>query len=228
MAAETKTKSESKIKTELRQYQKKTLEAFEKEDVKLPYELAIQKMRVDDFLRKAKEDQAPIQKIIQTMKRIPKVVYDKDGKATKKEYLEVNSILVSKDWKNNPLRVIDYYDGIYYEPILYTVTKGRNDETGDLILDKEYQGNKQVHDIELTDKNRKQVIQDIINNANGTFIEQVKFYYQVPDSTKGPAFRTNLYTYDQFINSSPEEMENLAWTTVSPLHSNKDRKAYMG
>ena len=63
--------------------------------------------------------------------------------------------------------------------------KGRNDETGDLILDKEYQGNKQVHDIELIDKNRKQVIQDIINNANGTFIDQVKFYYQVPDSTKG-------------------------------------------
>lgn len=142
--------------------------------------------------------------------------------------LEVNSTLISKDWKNNPLRVIDYFEGFYYEPILYTVTKGRNDETGDLILDKEYQGNKQVHDIELTDKNRKQVIEDIINNSNGSFIDQIKFYYLVPDSTKGPAFRSNIYTYDQFINSSPEEVQNLAWTTVSPLHAAKDKKSYMG
>ena len=160
---------ESKIKTQLKAYQNKTLEAFAKQGVTLPKDLARHKMRVDDFLRRAKEDQAPIQKIIQTMKRIPKVVYDKDGKAIKKEYLEVNSTLVSKDWKNNPLNVIEYFEGFHWEPILFTTTRGREEETGDLILDKQYQGNKKFHDIELTDKNRKQVIQDIINNSNGIF-----------------------------------------------------------
>lgn len=162
------------------------------------------------------------------MKRLPKVVYNKDGKAVKKEYLEVNSILEGKDWKNNPLRVIEYWEGFHYEPILYTITKGRDDDTGDLILEKEHQGNKKVHDIEMTDTNRKKIVQDIINDSNGSFIDQIKFYYEIPDSNKGGAFRSSIYTYDQFINSSPQEMENLALTTVSPIHSNKDRKNYMG
>lgn len=39
---------ESKIKTQLRQYQNKTLEAFVKEGVTLPRDLARHKMRVDE------------------------------------------------------------------------------------------------------------------------------------------------------------------------------------
>jgi hypothetical protein len=219
---------ESKLKTELREYQKKTYDAFEKEELEVPDNIRSQKMFVDDFLRKVKEDKQPIQKIIQTIKRIPKVERDpKTGKAEKKDFLEVNSQLLGKDWKDNPLRVTDYYDGFHYEPIIKTTTGDMDAETGDFITNKQHQSNKKVYDIELTDKNRKQVIEDMINNATGTYRDEIKFYYDVPDSNKGMGFRCGIYTFDTWLNSSLDELENLARTTVSPLHSAKDKKDYM-
>jgi len=48
-------------------------------------------------------------------------------------------------------------------------------------------------------------------------------------SAKGIAFVSNTLTYDQFINSSFEELENLGRTTPSPArHLIKDKKSYMG
>jgi len=147
----------------------------------------------------------------------------------KKDFLEVRSELHGKDWKGDKIPpVIDYIEGYHYEPEFTTTTK-QDFETGDLIPYKEYRGNNQIHDIELTDKTRKQVIEDIINNAAGTYIEEIKFYYQVPSSVKGASFRCDLFTYDQFINSSLDELENLARTTPSPIrYSIKDKKDYMG
>jgi len=84
--------------------------------------------------------------------------------------------------------------------------------------------------IELTEKNRKQVIEDIINKSNGTKIDAIKFYYHVPQSSKGGmSFICDQYTYDQFINSSLDEMERLARTTQSPIpYSKKDMKRIRG
>jgi hypothetical protein len=239
MSTETNSK-ESKIKAELRQYHSKTLQAFNKEGLNtnleshsgsdLPYDVRVQKDRVNDFLRRAKEDKQPIEKIIRTMKRIPIVERDpKTGKAERKDFLEVHSELRGIDWKDNPLRVTDYYDGYHYEPLIITKTGDRDPDTGDFNMTKEHQGNKQVHDIELTDKNRKKIIEDIINNATGTFKDELKFYYEIPDSYKGRGFRCSIYTYDQFINSSQDELENLARTTPSTInvHANKDRKSHM-
>jgi hypothetical protein len=222
--------NESKLKLELKAYHKKTLELFASQNLDLPYDVKIQKMRVDDFLRRAKEDKAPIQKIITYMKRIPKVVRDEKGIAIKKDFLEVHSELNGIDWKDNPLRVTDCYDGFYYEPIINTTTGDRDPETGDFKMNREHQGNRQVHDIEITEKNRKQIISDFIEGATGTYLDNIRFYLEVPDSNKGLGFRCGIYTYDQFINSSIDELENLARITPSPinLHSNKDRKGYMG
>jgi hypothetical protein len=85
-----------------------------------------------------------------------------------------------------------------------------------------------VHDIEVTDKNRKQIIEDIIYNATDTYIDEIKFYYEIPDSNKGRGFRCNIYTFDTWLNSSLDELEDLARTTPTPLHSSKDNKAYHG
>lgn len=223
---------ESKLKAELRQYQKKTLDAYGKAGVanKIPYDIhgkLYNKNQLNDFLRKVKEDEQPIQKIIMTMKRIPKLEYDKDGKPHKKDYLEVNSEIRGVDWLGNSMRVFEIFDGFHWEPQFRT-TYTRDYETGDMIPNKQYQGDKKVWDIPLDDKNRKKIIEDIINNSHGTSVDQIKFYYQIPDSIKGSGHRDDKYTYDQFINSSPEEMENLGWTRPLPLHAIKDRKGYMG
>lgn len=181
---------ESPLLTELRQYQNKTVELFTKEGLQLPHEIAGQKMYVDDFVRKVNEEKGPIQKIITTMKRIPKVVRDeKTGQARKIDVLEVHSELRGVDWKNNPLRVTDYYDGFYYRPEFRTVTKGRDDDTGDLILEKQHMGINKIHTIELTDKNRRQIVDDFINRATGTYRDEILFYYQVPSSVRGAGHR---------------------------------------
>ena len=229
----------SKLRIELEQYHDKTIEAYRKKnrnvslesnkDSDLPDDVRTQKRRVNEFLRTVNEDKQPIQKIITYMKRIPKVVRDpKTGKAEKKEFLEVHSELRGVDWKDEPKRVIDFYIGFHYEPVIITTKKGRDWDTGEFILNTNKEGDTKVYDIELTKNNMKQVIQDMINNATGSHTDEIKFYYQVPDSPKSAAFRTNIYTYDMFINSSPVEMENLALTTVSPIHSNKDKKSYFG
>ena len=229
----TETKQESQIRTELKNYQQKTFEAFEKLEpelkvkLELPHDLTQQKIFLDTFLSKAKEDKAPLQKIIMTMKRIPIVVRE-NGIATQKDFLEINSQLYSKDWKGDDLWIREFVQGYHYEPEFSTTTK-QDFETGDLIADKQHQGNKKVHDIELTDKNRKEIVETIINDATGTFKDEIKFYYEVPTRGNAMGFRCGIYTYDQFINSSLDEMERLARTTPSHLdHSKKDTKGYHG
>jgi hypothetical protein len=227
MMSTSNNENESKLKTELRDYHKKTIELFEKENLEIPYEVRMQKKHVDDFLRRAKEDKTPILKIIKTMKRIPIVVRDENGKAVKKDYLEINSELFGKDWKDNDLRVIDYIEGFHYEPIINTSTGDRDSETGDFKMNKEHQGNKKIHDIEL-DKNKKDIITSMINEATGTYTDEIKFYYEVPDSNKGMGFRCNVYSYESWLNSSLDELENLARSTPSPIsYSKKDMKSYM-
>ena len=230
---ETKTE-ESTINTELRNYHKKTVDAFTKAGLDLPYEVRVNKMFVDKFLSMAKEDKGPILKIIKTMKRIPIIIRDNEtGKAIRKDYLEINSELHAKKWTGDDLPPPpEYIEGYHYEPIIITTTGDRNPDTGDFSMKKVHQGNKQIHDIELTVQNRKKIIEEIINNATGTHIDEIKFYYQIQESNKGPAFRCANYTYDQFINASPEEMESLARKEGGPQGNiprpNKDNKNYHG
>ncbi len=114
--------------------------------------------------------------------------------------------------------------------MILKVSTTLNPETGDHIPKKEFDGMTEEYYIELTEKNRKQVIEEIVNKSNGTMIDSIKFYYHVPQSSKGGmSFRCDQYTYDQFINSSLDEMERLARTTPSPIpYSKKDMKGYMG
>jgi hypothetical protein len=87
----------------------------------------------------------------------------------------------------------------------------------------------EVYDIELTEKNRKQVIQDIINKSNGSLIENIKFYGHFESSIKGPSFRCDQFS---FINSSFDELEILARKQGGPQGNaprlSKDKKSYMG
>lgn len=230
---ESKTEAESKIKTELRNYHKKTIEAFTKAGLDVSYDVRANKKFVDDFLRKVKEDKQPIQKIILTMKRIPIVIRDpKTGKAEKKDFLVVNSQLHGKDWKDNDLWIREFIQGYHYEPIINTIAGDRDPETGDFSIDKQHQGNKQIHDIELSDSNRKKIIENMINDATGTYRDEIKFYYQIQDSNKGAGFRCAYYSFDQFLNSSPYEMESLARKEGGPQGNaprpNKDNKGYHG
>jgi hypothetical protein len=221
--SDSKTETESKI-----QFNERTIEAFEKEKLDIPRVLA-EKERNDKFKSKFKEEKGALQKIIKSMHRRPVITFDGKGKAVKKDVLTYVSEYHGKDWRGNDLWERGRIDGVYYKP-KFRVTTTLDPETGDHIPNKVFDGMTEEYYIELTEKNRKQVIEDIINKCNGTIIDFIKFYYHVPQSSKGGmSFRCDQYTYDQFINSSLDEMERLARSTPSPIpYSSKDKKQYMG
>jgi hypothetical protein len=224
MSTETKTDSKPEI-----QFNERTLEAFEKEKLDLPHGVVFEKQMHDKFRSKFKEEKGALQKIIHSMHRRPIITFDDKGKAVKKDVLSYISDYHGFDWLGNDLWIREHIDGVYYKP-KFRVTTTLDPETGNHIPKKEYDGMIEEYYIELTEKNRKQIIEDIINKSNGTMIDAIKFYYHVPQSSKGGmSFRCDQYTYDQFINSSLDEMERLARTTPSPIpYSKKDQKQYMG
>lgn len=226
MATETETKPDSKPEIE---FNERTLEAFEKEKFDVPHGVIAEKERHDKFRSKFKEVKGALQIIIKSMHRRPITTFDDKGKAVKKDVLTYNTEYWGHDWLGNVINVMDNIEGVYYKS-KFRVTTTLDPETGNHVPKKEYDGITEEYYIELTEKNRKQIIEDIINKCNGTMIDNIKFYYHVPQSSKGGmSFRCDQYTYDQFINSSLDEMERIARTTPSPIpYSKKDQKGYMG
>ena len=210
-------------------FNEQTIEEYKKEGLDPPRGEVAEKQRLDKFKATHKEDKGKLKIIVRTMHRRPIVTYDKDGKAVVKDFLTYSVDYLGKDWLDNDINILSHTHGVHRKPKFRTTTK-LNPETGDHEIKREYNGEfEEVYYIELTDKNRKQVTQDIINKSNGTLPENVLYYYHVPQSAKGMGFRCSMFTYDQFINSSPEELENLARSTPSPVHHLiKDRKSYMG
>ena len=155
----------------------------------------------DKFKSKFKEEKGALTNYYKSMHRRPIISFDETGKAIKKDVLTYISDFHGYDWLGNDLWIRDHIDGVYYKPKFRT-TMTQDLETGEHVPKKEYDGITEEYFIELTEKNRKQIIEDIINKSNGTMIDNIKFYYHVPQSSKGGmSFRCDQYTYDQFINS---------------------------
>lgn len=226
MTTETKTESEFQPKIEFDD--EKTLEAFTQEGLDPPYDVRSELERIAKFKARFKEEKGALQKIIKTMNRRQIIIYDENGKAVMKEFLTYRADYHGKDWLENDLWIRTHLHGQFKRPKFRT-TMEMNYETGDHVPRKEYDGAVDEYYIELTDKNRKQKIEEIINNSNGTIIDEILFYGHFPQSVKGSSFRCNIFTYDQMINSSLDELERLARTTPSPSrYSDKDKKGYHG
>lgn len=210
------------------EFNERTIEEYKKENIDPPYDAIARKERNDRFKSKFKIEKGELQIIIKTMHRRSVITYDNSGKAIRKDHLTYDVDYGGHDWLSNELWIRGHLHGVYQKPKFNTTTS-INPETGEHIIKKEVSGQEDIYYIELTDRTRKKIIEDIINKSNGTSIDQILFYYHVPDSGKGAGFRSNLYTYDQFINSSPEEMEMIARKTPSPVqYLIKDKKEYHG
>jgi hypothetical protein len=234
MMSETETKIESAETKAINSNSRainQTIEAFSKENVELPSSIITLKARLEKFKSKFKKDKGPLQIIINTMNRRQIPTFDKEtGKAVKKDCLTYNVDFYGKDWLGNDMWIRQHVEGMSLKPTFHTTFK-LDTETGEQVPKRELNGQDEEYYIELTDKNRKQVIQDIINNCNGSSIDQIRYYGHFNDSPDGRAFRCDLFTYDQFINSSMEEMERLGRKEGGPQGNaprfGKDRKPYM-
>lgn len=222
----------SKITTKVVRYanikfNEETIEEYKKEGLDPRRGELFKKELHDKFRAKFSKEKGKLRIIIQSFHRRPIQVVNKDGKTVTKDYLTYNTTYEGHDWLGNRIRVTDNIEGIHHKPKFYTTTK-INPDTGEYIQEREQSGQETVYTIELTEKNRKKVIEDIVNKSSSN-PENIIYYYHVPQTAKGIPFRCSIYTYDQFINSSMEELENLARKTPSPVqHLVKDRKDYHG
>jgi len=204
-----------------------TLEEYTKERVEPPRSELFKKEMYDKFRAKFSEAKGKLRVLIKSIHRRPVEVVDKDGKIVTKDYLTYDTEYVGHDWLGNTIRILDNVEGVHQKPKFQVTTK-IDPETGEYIREREQSGFETVYTIELTDKNRKKVIEDIINKSSSN-PETILYYYHIPQTIRGTSFRCSVYTYDQFINSSMQELENIARKTPSPVqYLIKDSKSYMG
>ncbi len=222
MSKVTQTKRNVDIK-----FNEQTIEEYTIEGIDPPRGELARKGRNDLFRSKFNEEKGKLRITIPTMHRRPIKVVGKDGKTITKDYLTYETNYSGHDWLGNPIQILDNIEGMHYKPKLYVHTR-INPETGEYIQERQLSGQETIYTIELTEKNRKKIIEDIVNKSNSS-PESILYYFHVPLTAKGSPFRCAIYTYDQFINSSMEELENLARKTPSPVqHLVKDRKDYHG
>jgi hypothetical protein len=208
-------------------FNEQTIQEYTKEGIEPPRGELFKKEMHDKFRAKFSEEKGKLRITIRAMHRRPIQVIGKDGRTVTKDYITYTTTFEGHDWLGNPLRVIDNIEGVHKKPKFQVTTK-INPETGEYIQEKQQSGIETVYTIELTDKNRKKIIEDIINKSS-SHPEDILYYYHVPQTIRGNSFRCSTFTYDQFINSSPEELENLARKTPSPVqHLVKDKKDYHG
>ena len=116
---------------------------------------------MDSFRAKFTCEKGKLRIIINTRHRRPVKILSEKCKQVTKEYLKYDTTYEGFDWLENPLRVTDNIEGIYYKPKFFvTATATINPETGQYIHDKQLAGQETVYYIELTDKNRKKIIGD--------------------------------------------------------------------
>jgi len=120
----------------------------------------------------------------------------------KKDYVYWYEDWYGQDWLGRDIApVTEHVQGVYEEVIM----KDKINDYGD-VEGKEKKGERIRYYVPFS----KKAVDDIIATSNNTDAKNIKFIF------KGNQFRTGDWTYDQFVNSTWEEMEEIARTPAGP------------
>jgi hypothetical protein len=163
------------------------------------------------YLRKLdsilKPNEGPVQKIITSMHRQLVLEFD-NGQPIKREYLTLGGEFRGFDWSQEE-HARSFIEGVSKKPIMgkvYRNSKKFDKETGENLgktevrkIDLEY-----YYELPKETKQRKKFIDSFIEAANGTFAENITYYYKDPESGN----RDNTFPYQQFCDLSIEELRD--------------------
>ena len=138
------------------------------------------------------------------------IEYDEEGKPVKKNYLTYMADYHCKNWNGVDYWIRDHEHGVFENTKFTAQISPPNPETGRSTTTEVRSGSEKVYYIELTDKNRVDTINQILNSAPATIVENIQWYGHFPDSIYAMGRRDNTFSQEQFINSSYEEMLNLS------------------
>ena len=168
----------------------------------------LQRLRkVDSVIKKEK---GPVQKIITSMHRQQVSEFDEFGKPTKKEYLTVLAQFKGTNWAGEDV-AYEIVEGVYKLPVVkktYRGVKKFDPETGEDLGKMTVTNTKPAYYLELPKdkKARRAFIDSIIQKAQGTFADNIHYYYK--DTFGGS--RDNTFSYEEFTNLTIDEMHNLS------------------
>jgi len=162
----------------------------------------------------------PIRKQITHISRQNIQRQDKEGRIYQQEVLTYFGDWIGTDWASNDIRVA-FMEGWFKKPKTRFVPSNpqnpdERDKYGNKIGSVQITGTTFEYTIEVPNdlKGRKDLIKKIIDNAVGTFPENVHYYWRKVGPSNiiygAGANRCGDYTYEQFINSSLDDMERLA------------------
>jgi len=164
-----------------------------------------------------KPDKGPIQKVITALSRQIIRQPDEKGRLVPKECLTVMGEFKGIDFADMEVGMT-FYEGWNKKPIMgkvYKTSKRFDSESGEDLGKVDVRGLTYEYFYELPKDagKRKKYIDSIIEQAYGTFPENIQYYYKEigpGNSPLGGAKRDNTFSYDDFVNCSIEEMRNLS------------------
>src|SRR4030095_16842928 len=133
-----------------------------------------------------------------------------NGRRTKKQHLTYSGQLQGTT-KNGIPYAREFTIGKHIE---YNTLPNPNQKydpnTGEAKLNERVMGHpKTVYEIEVTDKNIKKIIDEILEEGN-TFPENVRWYYVDLQDNDTYHHRDNTFTYEDFTTKTIEEIRNLS------------------
>ena len=158
-----------------------------------------------------KPEKGPIQKVITHMSRQLVRKPDDKGKMSSKEYLTIQGQFTGYDFSEMQVYA-SFTEGWNKKPVIGKVYKSSmkfNPETGEDLGKMDVTGVSLEYWYELPSKDvtkRKKIIDKIIEGANGTYPENIQYYYK--DIVSG--YRDGTFSYEQFTGLNIDEMRDIS------------------
>lgn len=157
-----------------------------------------------DFISRIDLSKGKFRRDIFLMKRLKAPDYDEDGEPTKpKEWIMYQEYWRAKNWLGKKLFVTNV-EGVYDEATRELNTDF-DPETGDVKAEYIQGRSRTRYHIPFS----KKAVDEILAKV-GTDKNEIQWYAEIPNSAKGVGFRSGNYTYDQFVNTTWDEFEDLA------------------
>lgn len=184
----------------------------------IPHDEFSQLKRLKKLDSIVKPEKGPIQKVISTLSRQIIRQADDKGRLVPKECLTIMGEFKGFDFADME-QSMTFYEGWFKKPTMgkvYKTGKRFDSETGEDLGKIDVRGPpvfEYFYELPKDAAKRKKYIDNIIEQAHGTFPEDIKYYYKeigAGNSPLGGAKRDDTFTYDDFVNCSIEEMRNLS------------------
>jgi hypothetical protein len=149
--------------------------------------------------------------VVTRMSRQSVRTVDDKGKPVNKEYLVYGGEVRITTYDGVPYSQ-EFEVGRYNKPNIVSNPNQLYDQKTRQPLkpEKILSGRKMIFDLEITDKNRKKTVDEIIGIGENNYTENISFYYNELGIDNNEQKSDNTFSYDDFVNGSIADLSNMS------------------